>query len=169
MVNLSTVAAALSAATSLKSLSESRDVREDFEGHTHDDSQTGENTATDGGEVADKLDQLIDIEQKNKPTRGDKDAFSSSTIELGPGETVQVTVEPASGFNLRVKRIHFDRKTDHSYEINVGGDVTSVSHRAKYVSPKLVTQSDRVVASATNNSGSATTIDFEMEAWAEKP
>lgn len=167
MVNIGTVAAALSVATSVKSLANDRELREDFEGHAHDGSD--QTTATDGGNVTDKLDRLIDIESKNKPTRGDKDAFSSATVELDPGETVQVTVEPAEGFNLRVKRIHFDRKTDHSYEINVGGDVSSVSHRAKYVSPKLVSQSDRVVASATNNSGSTTVLDFEMEAWAERP
>lgn len=167
MVNLATVAAALSAAASAKSLTSNRELRDDFEGHEHDNGAT--QTAADGGEVADKLDRLIDIESKNKPTRGDKDAFSSATVELSPGETVQVTVEPAEGFNLRVKRIHFDRRDEHSYEINVGGDVSSVSHRAKYVSPKLVTQSDRVVASATNNSGSATIVDFEMEAWAERP
>lgn len=167
MVNLATIAAALSAAASAKSLTANRELQDDFEGHSHDNGTV--QASTDGGEVAEKLDRLIDIESKNKPTRGDKDAFSSATVELSPGETVQVTVEPAEGFNLRVKRIHFDRRDEHSYEINVGGDVSSVSHRAKYVSPKLVTQSDRVVASATNNSGSATIVDFEMEAWAERP
>lgn len=167
MVNIATVAAALSAATSVKSLTESRQTRAEFDSHTHNgETPTAE---TDGGEVADKLDQLIDIESKNQPSAGDKDAFSSATVELDPGETVQVTVEPAEGFNLRVKRIYFDRRDEHEYEINVGGDVTSVSHRAKYVSPKLVTQSDRVVASATNNGGSTTVVDFEMEAWAERP
>lgn len=168
MVNLSTVAAALSVLTSARSLSQSSDVQEQVDNHTHDTAGF-EESDSDGPDVAQKLDTLIDIEQKNQPSSGDKDAFSSATIDLSPGQTAQVTVEPAQGFNLRVKKIHFDRKTDHSYSLNVGGDVTSVSHRAKYVSPKLVTQSDRVVASITNNSGANTTVDFELEAWAERP
>lgn len=120
-------------------------------------------------ETSRKLERLIAIEEKHQPSPGDKDAFTSATIELEAGETAQVTVEPAEGFNLRVKSVYFDRRDDHSYEINVGGDISSVSHRAKYTSPKLVSQSDRVVASVTNNSSGATIVDFEIEAWAERP
>lgn len=129
------------------------------------DKQISENTQ--GAEQA--LDRLVKIEEKQGPTPGDKDAFASATINLGTGETAEVTVEPQDGWNLRVKRVHFDRRDNHSYEINVGGDVTSVSHRAKYASPRLVSQSDRVLASVTNESGSSTIVDFEMEAWAERP
>lgn len=116
-----------------------------------------------------KIERLLEIEEKRDPTPGDKDAFSSATIDLNAGETAEVTIEPQDGWNLRVKRVHFDRRDNHSYEINVAGDVTSVSHRAKYVSPKKVAQSDRILATVTNNSGTQSTVDFEMEAWAERP
>lgn len=125
--------------------------------------------AEDQSRTADQLERLVEMEERNQPGPEDKDAYSSATITLSDGETATVTVEPSEGFNLRVKRIHFDKRNDHDYTLNVGGDITSVSHVAKYVKPKLVSQSDRVIAEVTNNSGSSTVIDFEMEAWAEPP
>lgn len=116
-----------------------------------------------------KLDRLLANDEKLKPTAGDKDAYASAILELSNGEVAEVVVEPADGWNLRVREVHFDRREDHSYEINVGGHVTSVSHRAKYASPRTVTQSDRVVATVINESGSDSVVDFEMEAWAERP
>lgn len=141
--------------------------------------QTKQEAAQQGNEAGDpqsdhaaterKLDRLLENDEKLKPTAGDKDAYASAVIELANGEVAEVTVEPASGWNLRVREVHFDRRDDHNYEINVGGHVTSISHRAKYASPRTVTQSDRVVATVSNESGDSSVIDFEMEAWAERP
>lgn len=154
--------------------------------HRRDQEQQSQQTASSSGEAPSeyslqnevaqntegaerKLQRLIDIEANRDPVPGDKDAFSSATIDLNAGETAEVTVEPQDGWNLRVKRIQFDRRDSHDYEINVAGDVTGVSHRANYTKPKKVAQSDRVLATVTNNSGSGSTVDFEMEAWAERP
>lgn len=128
-----------------------------------------ERIAEHQSETAERLQELVDIESVNRPTPEDKDAYASSVLELSPGQTATVTVEPSDGYNLRVKRVYFDRRNDHLYEINVGGDVTSVNHRATYSKPKLVTQSDRVVAQVTNESGATTVLDFELDAWAEQP
>ena len=163
MVNITTAASALSIITSTKAIMDQREHSEQ-----HAQARQGGGTPPDDP-TDDKIQQLIDLQAKNQPSPGDKDAFSSATIDLGSGQTAEVTVAPADGYNLRVKRVHFDRFADHDYQINVGGDVTSVSHRAKYASPKLVSQSDRVLASVTNNSGSGTVVDFELEAWAEQP
>lgn len=132
------------------------------------DNRQMENIADDQSETVEKLEKLIEIESKNKPTTGDKDAYASAVVSLDAGQTAEVTVEPLDGYNLRVKRIEFDRRDNHDYTLNVGGDVTSVNHRAKYTSPKLVSQSDRVMAVVTNNGSSTTTFDFEMAAWAEE-
>lgn len=118
-------------------------------------------------ETNEMLEKLIEHESVTEPGVRDRDSFASATVDISPGETAVFTVEPQDGYNLRVKEVYMDRRTDHDYTINVGGDVTSVSHRAKYARPKAVLQSDRVIAEVTNNSSSTTTIDFELEAWAE--
>lgn len=170
---------ALSAGTFILSLAERADRKQEEEQIDNQTASSEQGAPSDyslQNEVAKntegterKLQRLVEIERSRDPVPGDKDAYTSSTIALNDGETAEVTVEPQDGWNLRVKRIHFDRQDDHQYEINVGGDVTSVSHRAKYVKPKKVAQSDRVLATVTNNSGSSTVVDFEMEAWAERP
>lgn len=113
------------------------------------------------------VERLAAIEGSQNPGPEDKDAYASAVLEIADGETFEVTVTPDQGHNLRVREIYFDRKADHDYTFNVGGEVTSVTHRAKYTKPKLVSQSDVVTAEVTNNSGSATVVDFEMEAWSE--
>lgn len=135
----------------------------------------GDETNGLNGELAEldalneKLDRMVQIENQNQPTPADRDAYASAVLELSNGEVAEVVVEPVAGWNLRVKEVHMDRRDDHSYEINVGGDVTGVSHRAKYAAPRTVTQSDRVVATVVNESGSSSVVDFEMIAWAERP
>lgn len=116
-------------------------------------------------EANERLERLEAIETTNNPAPEDKDAFTSSVIELADGETATVTVTPQDGAHLYVKRVAFDRRADHDYEINVGGEVSSVAHRAVYAKPKKLVQSDKVTATVTNDSGSTTTIDFELEAW----
>lgn len=122
---------------------------------------------TDADRTARAVERLADIESIQGPGPEDKDAYADASFSLNDGETATVTVTPDDGFNLRVKVIYFDRKADHDYTFNVGGEVTSVTHQTKYTKPKLVSQSDVVLAEVTNNSGSSTVIDFEMEAWAE--
>lgn len=174
MVDPGLVLSGLSLMYSRQASAESRRAAESLEnGEPADDApadvKENQRITNRQDKIIDQLDALHAIEAKTKPSPGDKDAFASATVSLNPDETVLVTVEPQTGFNLRVKSIEFDRRDNHSYEFNVGGDLTSVSHRAKYVSPKKVSQGDRVIAQATNNSNSGTTIDFEMIAWAEKP
>lgn len=134
-----------------------------------ENAESGEGGGDQGESTADKLDRLLENDEKLKPTAGDKDAFASTVVELENGEVAEIVVEPVSGWNLRVREVHLDRRAGHEYEINVGGDITSVSHRAKYASPRTVTQSDRVVATVINESGQGSVVDFEMEAWAERP
>lgn len=122
---------------------------------------------TDAERVAQAVERLAALEETQQPRPEDKDAYASAVIELGDGDTATVTVTPDDGFNLRVREIYFDRKADHDYTFNVGGDISSVTHRAKYSKPKLVSQSDVLTAEVTNNSGSNTVVDFELEAWAE--
>lgn len=146
------------------------------DGESSADSGSGSGTATpaaDGGqqsgsETAQAVRELVEQEQVTSPSPDDRDAFASAVVDLQAGETVSVTVEPLEGYTLRVQEILFDRKTGHEYQFNVGGDVTAVSHRARYAKPQRVSQGDRVVAEATNTTSSTTTLDFEMKAWAEK-
>lgn len=167
MVDFGTLLSGLTFASSVQERRENERLREAIanQGEMPDeappDLQVQEN-------IKDTLEEIRKNAEKNEPSIGDKDAYSSSTFDLDPGETAVITVEPQDGFNLRVKEVHIDRRTDHDYTINVGGEVTSVSHRSKYVSPKRVTQSDRVQAEVTNNSSDTSTLDFEMEAWAEQ-
>lgn len=173
MVNISTVASLASLALAANERNERQELQEQYNQHI---SENGENATPDMSVeqqqhegMNERLDKLVEIEQSNRPTPADKDAYASAVLELGNGEAAEVVIEPASGWNLRVKEVYMDRAEDHTYEINVGGDVTSVSHRSKYAKPRTVTQSDRVVATVVNESGSASVIDFEVEAWAERP
>lgn len=176
MVNWTTALSAGSLALSLKEYSDHQQMREQLatdgagqQGAPASSLEAEAATAENTRSTERKLEKLLEIERKRDVTPGDKDAYVSATISLNAGETAEVTAEPQDGWHLRVKEIHFDRRDSHSYEINVAGDVTSVSHRARYMSPKKVAQSDRVLATVTNNSGSTTTVDFEMQAWAERP
>lgn len=166
MPEFGTMVAGLSLALTLSDRAARREEQEQVTGG---DNSIDADTLQEQKNTSEKLDRLIAIEGKNQPTPGDKDAYASATIELSAGETATVTVQPQDGFNLRVQRVYFDRRDGHDYKFNIGGDVTSVAHRAKYTSPKPVTQSDRVVAEVTNNSGSSSVVDFEMDAWAEEP
>lgn len=141
------------------------------DGQQNGSSGTGQGSngaATDGGQTEQALHELIEQQRVTSPSPSDRDAFASAVIELQAGETAEVVVEPLDGYTLRVSEIAFDRRTDHSYTLNVAGDVTSVSNRARYAKPKPVKQSDRVIAEVTNESGSSSTLDFELKAWAEK-
>ena len=113
------------------------------------------------------VERLAEIKETNEPGPEDTDAFVSASVTLNDGETAEITVTPQDGQYLYVKKIHLDRYDDHTYSINVGGDVSSVSHRAVYSKPRVIQGGDRVVAVVTNNSGSTTTLDFELEAWGE--
>ena len=113
------------------------------------------------------VERLAEIRGVNEPGPEDTDAFASASVTLNDGETAEITVTPQDGQYLYVKKIHLDRYEDHVYSINVGGDVSSVSHRAVYSKPRVIQGGDRVIAEVTNNSGSASTLDFEVEAWGE--
>jgi hypothetical protein len=113
------------------------------------------------------VERLADIRAVNEPGPEDTDAYVSASVTLNDGETAEITVTPQDGQWLYVKKVHLDRYEDHVYTINVGGDVSSVSHRAVYSKPRVVQGGDRIIAEVTNNSGSTTTLDFEVEAWGE--
>jgi archaellin len=167
MVNPSTLLSAATFALSAKDRAERKELEEKMQ---NGDSvpQEADPELKVAEETNRKLDRLVEQQEVTEPSPEDKDAYASSTFELNSNETAVITVEPAEGFNLRVKEVYLDRKVDHEYRIVVGSEVNSVSHRAKYAKPKLVSQSDKVVAEVTNLSGSTTVIDFELQAWAEQ-
>ena len=174
MVSPSTILGGLSLALSLQGRKEAQEQREQEQQAREIVSQDTDDTpdtlpaevqATQGTRKA--VERLAAIEETNQPSPEDTDAFVSASVTLADGETAEITVTPQDGQVLHVKKVHIDRYDDHIYTINVAGDTAAVAHRAVYSKPRPVRQSDRVVAEITNDSGSETTLDFEVEAWGE--
>lgn len=131
------------------------------------DTQAQPERRTDGGETAAKLDELLDHRRNLEPSPDDVDAWASETIDLPAGSLAKVTVTPKRGFYLRVERAEFDRRADHVYTFNAGGETFSANHKYDPTRPKRITQGGKLVATALNDSGTASEIDFEFAGWAE--
>ena len=142
-------------------------------GSDSDDTGTSENGAeefTEDSEIQTmeekQLERLIEMQEATKPGPEAIDAFAGETITLVDGATVTVEVSPRDGNNLRVEKLYFDRRTNHTYHHSVGGVRVSESHEALLSKPRLITHGGKTVSKATNNSGETTEFDFEMEGWA---
>lgn len=135
------------------------------DGGTTDDTTTT-TTTTEQTQMDDQLERLVDTQTRRNPGPEAVDAFSGQTVELTDGQKVTVTVTPANGYDLRVKKSYFDRRTDHTYVHNIGGIEVSSSHEAILKATRRVMQGGQVVAEATNSSGGPSEFDYEIEAWA---
>lgn len=113
-----------------------------------------------------KIDRLIELREATQPGPEAIDAFVGRTDTVADGATLTVEVTPTTGNDLRVERVYFDRRTSHTYQHLVGGVEVATSHQAQLSKPRLVEQGGKVVSKATNNSGSSSTFDFELEGWA---
>lgn len=169
MVNIGTLIGGASILMQARNAKTQEKIQERLSNENADDPPEDEMppTAQRQKETTEAVERLIEHEQLTEPSPGDKDAYASVVADVSDGATVEVEFSPPTGSVLWVEMVHMDRRDDHEYEINVGGEVSSVAHRAKYAKPRKISQSDNVIARVTNNSGSASTIDFELEGWGE--
>lgn len=166
MVDLGTGVAAASLFVSLRNLREAQQASERVQ--TDGGSQTGgPPTSPTEAELraADTLEKLVADSRRNEPSSGSVDAYVGRTFTLTPGQQVVVRVSPTRGRDLRVRRIEFDRRADHSYKLEVDGVRVSDIHRVEMDPPRVVRNGGTVVAECVNDSSSTTTFDLEVEAW----
>lgn len=124
-------------------------------------------TATDGGTAeGSAVDQLVEFKRKNEAPPEALDSYVGRTVDIPAGGSATVTVTPEDGYDLRVKKLYFDRRSNHSYTFVVGGNQLSENHQLVLESPRKSTQSGKIVAEAVNNASSSSTQDFEMHGWA---
>jgi archaellin len=169
MVNINTALAGAGLFLSLQQRADAKQSQQEDERATDG---SGDGSGPSPGieaqqQTTERLSALLEQQRVTEPSPSAKDAFASAVVELSPGETAEVEVTPADGTHMYVSRVAYDRRDDHDYTINVGGDVSSVAHRANYAKPKKITQSDTITATVTNDSGTTTTLDFEIEGWSE--
>jgi hypothetical protein len=150
---------------------ESRQQREEQEQQQQPPQQTGQQTQQtmphDHSETAEATQELVDIQRRNSPPPEAVPAYASRTITLNAGQQASVEYTPRKGYVFRVESIQFDRRDDHSYTFNVGGDTNSDTHQIRFNPPRRVSQGQPVVSEVENNQGSgSTTFDWEIEAWA---
>lgn len=170
MVNVSNIAVATFLSTAFRSVI--------TDGGGSDGGQDGTSGGDAGGNQTDgasmngdktqseQLQKLIEIQQQNNPNPGAIDAYASETLNLSAGATKQISITPTKGFDLKVRRAAFDRRDSHSYKISIDGEQHSVNHNYETATPRKITQGGKIVAVVTNNSGSASELDFEFEGWA---
>lgn len=156
---------ATAAVTSIVSFGVQQSLDDSTDDSTDSGDEVTQQATTDGGTEA-AMERLLEHERRTSAPPESIDAYVGEVLNLSAGGTGTVEITPRQGFTLRVALLEFDRLTDHSYNFVVGGTQITENNRAEFEATRRVANGQKVVAEVTNNSGSSSTIDFQMVAWA---
>lgn len=165
-----TVLGAAIGAVTVRTLNKQLD--KDGGGSSSDGSTGGSDGSADSGSTTvnqgmseEQLEELIELQKRQYGGPESIDAYASEVLDLPDGAVGTVTVTPRDGFDLRVKRLYFDRRDGHDYSHLVDGTEVSANHQANLRSARKVTQGGKVIGEVENTSGSSSTVDYEFEGW----
>lgn len=151
---------------------EARQRRKEEQQEQNDSTDSNDSTEDttmpqDDSEAAEATRELTRLQRRNNPPPESVPAYASRTIKLNAGQSATVEYTPRKGYDLRVQSIEFDRRDNHNYTFNVGGDTNSETHVIKFSPPRRVQQGQKVVSEVENNQSSgSTTFDWQIDAWA---